>query len=106
VRLRGHVDDLVEGATDEVHELKLGYGTQSGESGTECRAYDGRLRNRSIDDALGAKAINESVGDFERATVDTDVFADTEDARVALHLLPDTLADGFEVGDHGHEQEV
>ncbi len=27
VRLGGHVDDLVEGAADEVHELEFGHGT-------------------------------------------------------------------------------
>src|SRR5208282_1715860 len=26
VRLRGHVDDLIEGAADEIHELELGHG--------------------------------------------------------------------------------
>ena len=28
VRLGHHVDDLVEGAADEIHELELGHGTQ------------------------------------------------------------------------------
>jgi len=30
MRLGQHVRDLVEGATDEVHELELGYRTQAG----------------------------------------------------------------------------
>jgi len=31
---------LIEGAADEVHELKFGYGTQAGEGGSESRADD------------------------------------------------------------------
>ena len=104
VRLRGHVDDLIEGAADEVHELELGHGAQSGESSSEGSAYDGRLRNWRIDHALGAEAVDETVGDFEGSAVDTDVLAQTKDGWVAFHLLPDSLADGFEIGDDGHEQ--
>src|SRR5208282_1179022 len=106
VRFCGHVDDLIEGAADEIHELELGYGAQSGERGTEGRAYDGRLRDRRVDHALGAEAVDEAVGDFESAAVDADVLAQAEDAWVALHLLPDSLADGFEVGGEGHAGEV
>ena len=40
VRLRNHVGDLVEGAADEVHELKFGDWTHAGERGSEGRAYD------------------------------------------------------------------
>src|SRR6266403_3130123 len=104
VRLRGHVDDLIEGAADEVHELELSYGTQSGESSSEGSAYDGRLRNGRIDHALGAEAVDEAIGDFEGSTVDTDILAQTKDGWVALHFLPDSLADGFEICDAGHEQ--
>ena len=64
------------------------------------RAHDRRLGNGRIDDALDAEAVNEAVGDVERAAVDPDVFSDAEHARIALHLFPDSLADGFEVG-HG-----
>src|ERR1700719_335785 len=103
VRRRYHVDDLIEGAADEVHELELGHGAQPGESSSEGSAYDGRLRNRRIDHAFGAEAVDEAVGNFEGATVDTDVLAQTKDRWVALHFLPDSLADGFEIGDDGHE---
>src|SRR6266699_434920 len=104
VRLRDHVDDLIEGAADEVHELELGHGAQSGESSSEGSAYDGRLRNRRIDHALGAESVDEAIGDFEGSAIDTDVLAQTKDGWVALHFLPDSLADGFEIGDNGHEQ--
>src|SRR5208282_1001840 len=104
VRLRGHVDDLIKSAADEVHELELGHGAQSRKSGAEGSADDGRLRNRRINHTRGAEAVDEAVGDFEGAAVDADVLTQAKDTRVALHLLPDSLADGFEVGDDGHEQ--
>src|SRR6185437_12297662 len=41
VSLGHHVADLVEGAADEIHELKFGDWTHSGERRSESRAYDG-----------------------------------------------------------------
>ena len=98
VRLGDHVADLVEGAADEVHELKFGDRAHAGERRAESRAHDGGFGDGRVDDALGAEAVDESVGDFERAAVDADVFAEAEDGRVALHFFPDSLADGFEIG--------
>ena len=99
VSLGDHVDDLVEGAADEIHELELGHRTHAGERGAEGRAHDGGFRDGRVDDALGAEAVDEAVGDFERAAVDADVFAEAEDGGIALHFLPDSLADGFEIGE-------
>ena len=101
VGLGDHVDDLVEGAADEVHELKFGDRTHAGERRAEGRAHDGGFRDGRVDDALGAEAVDEAVGDFEGAAVDADVLADAEDGGVALHFLPDSLADGFEIGELG-----
>src|ERR1700691_5624925 len=106
VRRGDHVDDLVEGAPDEVHELEFGYRPQSGKSGAEGCAYDRRFRNRRVDDALRTKAVDEAVGDFERSAVNSNVLAQAKNALVAFHLLPDSLADRFEIGDSGHEDEV
>src|SRR5205814_9446785 len=66
------------------------------------RAHDRRFGDRRIDHPLWAKMMDESVGDFERAAIAADVLADAEHRRVALHLFPDSLADGFEIGDLGH----
>src|SRR5437899_8004409 len=98
VRLGDHVADLVEGAADEVHELKFGDRAHPCERRSESRAHNGGFGNRRVDDALEAKAVDESVGDFEGAAVDANVFAETEDGRIAVHFFPDSLADGFEVG--------
>src|ERR1039458_798723 len=97
---------MVVCANTEVHELELGHGTQAGKRRTESSAHDGRLRNRRINHALGAEAANEAFGDFESDTVDADVLAQAKDLQVTLHFLPDSLADGFEIGDDGHEEEV
>src|SRR5271166_3412647 len=99
MRFRDHVADLVEGATNEIHELELGDGTHAGERGSEGRADDGGLGDGRVNDTLGAEAVDETVGDFERAAVDADVFAEAEDGGVAVHFFPDSLADGFEVGE-------
>ena len=91
--------DLVEGAADEVHELELGDGAHAGERRSEGRAHDGGLGDGRVDDALGAEAVDETISDFESAAVDADVFAEAEDGGVAVHFFPDSLADGFEVGE-------
>src|SRR5450755_4024810 len=105
MRFCRHVNDLVEGAADEIHELKLGDGAHSGERSAEGRADDGRLRDGSVDDALGAEAADEALGNFESTAVDADVFAKAKDGGVALHFFPDTLANGFKVGNGRHEEE-
>ena len=102
VRFRDHVADLVEGAADEVHELEFGDGTHASERRPEGRAHNGGLGDGRVDHTLRAEAVDESVGDFERAAVDADVFAQAEDGCVAVHFFPDSLADGFEVGELGH----
>ena len=102
MRLRDHVGDLVEGAADEVHELEFGYGPHAGQGCAKGGSDDGRFGNGRIDDALGTEAIDEAVGDLEGTTVDTNVFADAEDGWVALHFFPDSLADGFEIGEGRH----
>ena len=60
--------------------------------------------NGRVDDPLGAKTVDESVGDFESAAVDTNVFPDAENGGIALHFLPDTLADGFEISELRHKR--
>src|SRR5580704_15026464 len=99
MRLRDHVADLVEGAADEVHELEFGDGAHAGEGRSESRSHDGRLGDGRVDDALGAKAVDETVSDFKSPAVNADVFAQAEDGGVAIHFFPDSLADGFEVGE-------
>src|ERR1051326_5480389 len=98
--LRQHVRDLVERAGDEIHELKFRDWTQPGQRRAKRGIDDRHLRDRRVDHALRAEAVNEAFGDLEGAAIDADVLADTEDVGVALHFLPESLADGFEISDH------
>src|SRR3954465_1743869 len=102
VRLGDHVDDLVEGAADEVHELELGDRAHARERRAIGRAHDRGFGDGRIDHALGAEGGGESVRDLERAAVDTDVFADAEDAGIALHLFPESLPYRFEICRFSH----
>src|SRR5579859_3970142 len=90
VGLGNHVDDLVVSATDKVHELELGDGTHAGERGSKRRTNNGGFSDRRVDDTIATEVMNEAFGHFERAAINTDIFANAEDSRIALHLFPDT----------------
>jgi hypothetical protein len=102
MRFRDHVGDLVEGATDEVHELKFGDGAHAGEGRAKSGSDDRGLGDRGIDDAPGTETVDKSIRYFKGAAVDANVLANAEDGRVALHFFPDSLADGFEIGEGRH----
>jgi hypothetical protein len=102
VGFRNHVGDLIEGTADEVHELELGNGPHAGERRAKSRANDRGFGDRGIDNALGPEAINEAIGDFKSAAVNPDIFAQTENCRIAFHLLPDALTDGFKISELWH----
>ena len=87
MRLGHHVHDLIKSAADEVHELEFRHGTHAGKRRAKRRAHNGRLGDGRIDHALRAKVVDKAVRDFERAAVNTDVFTDTEDGGVGLHLF-------------------
>jgi len=102
MRLGNHVYDLIEGTADEIHELKFGHGPHAGERSAKGGAHDGRFGNRRINHTLGSEAVDETARDFESTAVDANVFANTEHGRIAFHLLPDSLSDGFEIGQLRH----
>src|SRR5437763_3440147 len=105
VRFRDHVDNLVEGAADEIHELEFRDRPQASQRRAEGSADDGGLGNRCVNDPFRPEAVDEAVGNLEGTAVDADIFAEAEDSRIALHFFPDTLADGFEISKlrHGYE---
>ena len=103
MRLGHHVHDLVKSAADEVHELKFSHRTHAGKRRAKRRAHNGRFGDRRIDDALRAKVMDKTVRDFERAAINANVFTDTEDAGVRLHLFPESLPDCFEISCLSHE---
>jgi hypothetical protein len=58
VRLRQHIHNLVEGAADEIHELKFRHGAHSGEGSPIGRSHDRGFGNGSINHALRPEAVN------------------------------------------------
>ncbi len=103
MRLGEQVGDLVEGAADEVHELEFSDRPHAGDGRSEAGIDDRHLGDGSVDHALGAEAVDQAVGNFERAPVDADVLANAEDGRIALHLLPDALPDCLKISNCRHE---
>ena len=61
-----------------------------------------RFADGSFDHAFVAETREQAFGGFERAAVDADVFADSDDSGIAVHFFEHRLADGFEHGDFGH----
>src|ERR1051326_5837830 len=61
VSLGNHVGDLVEGAADEIHELKFGDRAHAGERGAEGRTHDGGLCDGRVDNAFGTDAVDKSI---------------------------------------------
>ena len=92
------VRDLVEAAGHEICELHLEHRAQSVDSGTRARADDARLGEWRVHHAQLAKAFQHALGDLEGTAVDRDVLAHHEDRVVPFHLLPDALADCFDIG--------
>src|SRR5258706_39205 len=92
------------GARDEVDDLHLRHGAQPHVRRTGCRADNGGLGDRRVDDARFTELLRKAIGDLERAAVEPDVLAEDEDALVALHLFPEALAQCFEERDFGHQR--
>ncbi len=84
---RGEVREHVEAAGDEVDELQLRDRTHAHVSGAYRGSDDRGLGDGRVDDAALAEAVEQTVGDFERAAVLPDVLADQDDALIARHLL-------------------
>ena len=102
VRLGDEVGDLVEAAGDEIDELHFDHGPQAEIAHAAGRADDGGFADGRVDHALGAEFREQAFGDLERAAVDADIFAESDDGGVALHLFEQRLANGLEHGDFGH----
>src|SRR5579862_4149165 len=102
VALGGEVRHLIEAAGDEIDELHFDDGPQPEIAHAAGCADDGRLADGRIDHAFGTKARQQSFGYLKCPAVDSDIFAERDDGRIAVHLLENGLADSFEHGDGGH----
>ncbi len=102
VNLGGVIDDLVEREQREVDAHHLRHRAQAHDGRANRRADDPRLGDGGIYDAAFAKLIQKAAGDRVGASVGADIFADEEDAIIALHLLAQRLADRLAKSDLRH----
>jgi len=102
--LGNEIGELIETAEDEIDELHFGDRAKAEIAHAAGGADDGAFADGRVDDAFPAKLLEETFAGFERASVDADVFADKNHARVGGHFFKHRLADGFEESDgsHGH----
>src|SRR6266852_5777887 len=101
-RRRHVIRQHVVGTRDEVNELHLGHWPETHVGRACCCSDDCRFGNGRVDHARVAEAFGESFRDFERAAVQTNIFTENENALVALHLLPESLAQRLEKSDFSH----
>src|SRR6185312_3450998 len=78
----------------------LHHGPHAHHGGADGAADHGGLADRRVHDPHRPEAVEEAGGDAEGAAVGADVLAEHEHPLVRFHLVPQGLADGFQVG-HG-----
>src|SRR4030095_1217998 len=81
----GEVGDLVKAAGNEIRKLHFCDGAHAHQGSTNRGADDAGLRNGRIHTAQLPELFEHAVGDFERAAVEADIFADDEDTLVTFH---------------------
>jgi hypothetical protein len=102
VALGHEIRELVEAASDEIDELHFRDGTQPQVAHAAGRADDSALADGRVDHAFPAESLEQAFAGFERAPIDTHVFADEHDCRVSSHLFEHGLADCFKKRDRRH----
>src|SRR5437764_7954723 len=100
---RHHVADLVHGAGYEVHKLKFGNWTHAGQRSAKSRTDNCRFSDRRINHAPRTEAIDKAFSNFERASVNPDVFADAKNGGIAFHFFRYPLANSFKISEYGHK---
>ena len=95
--LRGHVDDLIEAARDEVGKLHLDDRPPPQERAAHGDAHRSGLGDRRVDDAVVAELIEEATCDRERPAELGDVLSHEEDAFILTHRMTQRDRDGLEI---------
>src|SRR5205807_167727 len=103
-RRRDIIREHVVGARHKVDELHLCHRPHAHVRRAGRRSDDRGFGDRRVDHALGAEPLREAFRDLERAAVQAHVLPQNEDAVVALHLLPQPLAQRLVIGDFGHQR--
>ena len=97
--LRGLVDDLLHGEGGEIRELELEDRPHSGDGCANGDACTAELGDRHVDHPLGAEALDEVARHLEGATIDADVLAHQEDARIAFQRDGHGFLDGLRIAE-------
>ena len=95
-------NDLFEHAVDEALELRLGHGLHALCGEADRDAADRGFVERRIDHAVGAELVEQAERGAEHATVDADILAEHDDARIVFHFPGQGLRDCFDQGDLSH----
>ncbi len=94
--------DLVERGIDEIEELDLGDGLEPIEGHADRSPDDPGLGERSIEDPVLTKLLQQTLGRAEHPTVHTDVLAEEENVRVVAHRLLKAAINGLDQRQFGH----
>ena len=94
--LGGFADQMIHRGVHEIGELDLRDRPQTAHRQPDRDAGDHRLGHRHVDDPRGPEPVEQAFGRAENAAQLPDVFAQHEHALVALHLLAERLAHGFD----------
>src|SRR6185369_462066 len=86
---------LVEGGIRETHELDLGHRMQAIGRHADGRADDARFGKGGVDHPLGAKTIQQPLGDSEYTAVPGYILTEDHDPVVLRHLLAQDEVDGL-----------
>ena len=99
VQLAGDVDELVEGAGDEVGELHLADRPHADDRGADRAADHRLLGDRRVDHAVGPELLLQAGGHLERAAEGADVLAEQQHALVLAQRHAQRVGDRLQVGE-------
>ena len=98
------VHDLVNGRIDEAHELDFGYRLQALGRHADAHAGNHAFGERGVLHTIGPEALLQSGSGAEHATIDADVLAEDDHARVVLEFPGMRHRNGFDHRDLCHGQ--
>ncbi|OQC33497.1 MAG: hypothetical protein BWX70_00094 [Verrucomicrobia bacterium ADurb.Bin070] len=103
VELGGHIDELVDGQRDEIHEHDFDHGTLPRDRRADRDTGQRLFGDRGVTHALAAEFIDQPARDTERAAVDADILAHQKDRGIAPQFGGQGFAKKLCEGDRAHD---
>ena len=103
MELSSHVDKLIDGQRDEIHEHDFDHGPLPRDCRTDRDAGQRLFRDRGVAYALGTELVDQSARHAKGAAVDADVFAHQEDRGIAPQFSGQCFANELCEGDRTHD---